>query len=258
MTSNQQTDLHVLTIASLERLATTGTDAMKKKYAGLLAYFKDPNRKMPAGEIAWTFTDERGVKVGDATQYIADFIKHNEGRQGEKEWPANWVQATDAQALLLWARVDVPAGQAPQAMHYIHVEIRIPVGLGGDPNRVVRVQCINDTGSNRQVVHDPDWNYLTAGLNIPIIPGLITTATGPVNMRGCNLEIRVVAQDPAAAGGWKHLHNWVAELGIIQPAGVPCLSGSAMRGQLFFATNKGNTSLFMADNKTTLMANMPA
>ena len=68
------------------------------------------------------------------------------------------------------------------------------------------------------------------------------------------LDMRVMGQQ---AGQLSPLTEWFPVVAVETDTG-PRLSGSEMRGQLFFATPKGNAQLYGGQTKTALVRHLPA
>lgn len=123
---------------------------------------------------------------------------------------------------------------------------------------------MNDTGSDIQTVYQTDFNwmaqaflqntnrqYVTYSLNI-------TTAGGSMPSVQTKLQVSVIARTNDPRHPWNVLMDWQTQMCIIQPAGRSCLTGDVMRKHLWFCTPRGNARLFVAENKTTLLRNIPA
>ncbi|KAK0701746.1 hypothetical protein B0T26DRAFT_681860 [Lasiosphaeria miniovina] len=274
-------------ITLVEAQKTKAPAGKKALWTKLVDHIKDPKYDLPPGQTMWTFGQD--VVVGTSTEFINAYRLHNKGKQPKDfEHPAVFSHSTQVPQSagngpivhptrkLSNGDKSVPAagetGQLAQwssynpqgAHHYIDVWMRIDPTLGGDPNIVFHYQPLNDTGSNVQTVYQADFNTLDApllaanGVGHLTFPGAITTANGQLAVTNTTLQLSVVAHTGIAANPWKVLMDWQDQLCVIMAAG-PCLSGDIMRNHLFFCTSpNGARALYIADNKTTLLKNMPA
>ena len=96
------------------------------------------------------------------------------------------------------------------------------------------------------------------GIPIPTTHGVITTASANVPVEYVNLQVSVIAQTGDPRQPWKILMDWQLQNCVVMPGHVPCLSGDKMREHLWFCTPRGNQTLYVAENKSTLLKNMPA
>ena len=130
------------------------------------------------------------------------------------------------------------------------MEVRLCPELGGDGTRH-GINVLNDTGSEILMIFNTilgNYGQYTGWLGHVFIGG----CSGVVEMLfSLQVDIRLVRPDSLVPWG-----NWLREEAIIRhPArGVARLSGSLMRGHLFFGTRPGNYEVAVSDTKGGLNA----
>ncbi|MBE3045094.1 hypothetical protein IMZ48_21580 [Candidatus Bathyarchaeota archaeon] len=135
--------------------------------------------------------------------------------------------------------------------------------MGGDENLAVNALIHNDTGSQVQTIYTHDFAYLDGPLPgrhiLRPMPVPITTPNGITQMPTVSMDIRIVNHDPN--GEPKALTDWLRETFVIRDRvgdQTLLLSGTAMRGKLYFATAPGNDQLFVSVKKNGIVSQLPA
>jgi hypothetical protein len=129
--------------------------------------------------------------------------------------------------------------------------------LGGAGNLWANVTIANDTGSSIQTIFQNDLtnlNYVNGYRGrLGLMP--ICDAGGVVTyLERIRIEVMLIGQD-----GRTEITGWFVEDAVVrrnQP-GVRRLSGMNMRRQLYFATPRGNASLFVAERKNGIVKQLP-
>lgn len=119
----------------------------------------------------------------------------------------------------------------------------------------INITMLNDTGSTAQSVFDSDVlelglpnNYVGYGPET-----LVTTANGVVPRRRIAVEVQLLTPQGGIAS------DWIREYGVLTPStpGSVRLSGSGIRGALYFATAPGNEYLYVAAKKNGIIDQLP-
>ena len=130
----------------------------------------------------------------------------------------------------------------------------------GGGGRILFGSMINDTGSNVLTLYPSEvramalpQNYTGWGEIVSIM-----TANGIIRRRKIIIQIRILSSDPYQTP----LSDWINEEAIVTlddgAMQFDRLSGGLMRSKLFFATAPGSDKLYVANNKTAIVRELPA
>lgn len=121
--------------------------------------------------------------------------------------------------------------------------------LGGAGNLWANVTIANDTGSSIQTIFQNDLtnlNYVNGYRGRLGLMPICDTGGVVTYLERIRIEVMLIGQD-----GRTEITGWFVEDAVVrrnQP-GVRRLSGMNMRRQLYFATPRGNASLFRGREK---------
>ncbi|KAK9334887.1 hypothetical protein V1521DRAFT_133287 [Lipomyces starkeyi] len=163
---------------------------------------------------------------------------------------------------------EIPPGSAvwAESIHHqfmqttpqMFAKFRLPATYGGQPDIILDVSIMNDTGSDVQTIFTTDLAFL--GYNPYSYAGRLggaffSTASGGIYHERIVLEMQIAKVDGTAVSPW---FEEIAVITAAQPGfPQPRLSGNAMRTYLYFATAPGNSTLYVAQKKNGIISQLP-